>query len=572
MEPAARQLSLRLKTLALVAITTVCLVAALYLPLRSLILDSFLRLENDVALSDLTRAKNAIDFDFLQLQTTTGDYAVWDDTYAYMEDRSERFTDVNFVDATFVNNRLGLVALVDPRGRVLFSKGYDLARQRARAVPPDLASIVRRVCPRGRCGNRFGLVETREGPYMLATRFVTDSSGEAASRGSLLMGRPLDDAAIARLAQAVGLSISLAPVRSSHRLGLAQTERVVPLDEQRMEAHRLLVDIGERPYLALTVSARREIYEHGVFGTRSLGIALTLAGLVFGLVILLSIDRVVLRRLARLSADVERVSASPDATLRVSVDGNDELAGLGRGINGMLGELAQARQVLRSALGRYVSEDVARAVLAHPEGAALGGETREVTILFSDIRGYSTISERMPPAEVVELLNEYFGAISEVIEARGGVVIEFLGDAVLAVFGAPNPLPDHAERAVRTALDIGLRGEELNRGWDASGRSEVWKTHGLSALTSRIGMHTGRVVAGNLGSKTRMKYAVIGDVVNTAARIEALNEVVGTDILLTEEVRAALPPELAKRAKDHGEHVVKGRKGRVHVYTIEAGE
>src|SRR5687768_8994712 len=98
MEPAARQLSLRLKTLILVAVTTICLVAALYLPLRSLILDSFLRLENDVALRDLARAKNAIDFDFLQLQTTTGDYAVWDDTYAYLADESERFTNVNFVD------------------------------------------------------------------------------------------------------------------------------------------------------------------------------------------------------------------------------------------------------------------------------------------------------------------------------------------------------------------------------------------------------------------------------------------------------------------------------------------
>src|SRR6185295_10997005 len=101
--------------------------------------------------------------------------------------------------------------------------------------------------------------------------------------------------------------------------------------------------------------------------------------------------------------------------------------------------------------GRYMSEEIAQAVLENPEGTKLGGEEREVTILFSDLRGYSTISEALAPERVVSLLNEYFGAMSEIINREGGCVIEFLGDAILAVFGAPGSLPDHAERAVRTA-------------------------------------------------------------------------------------------------------------------------
>src|SRR5690606_13528566 len=117
-----------------------------------------------------------------------------------------------------------------------------------------------------------------------------------------------------------------------------------------------------------------------------------------------------------------------------TVEGEDELTRLALDINGMLGELAQARQVIRSAFGRYVSEEVAEAILTHPDGARLGGETREVTILFSDIRRYSTITERLAPTEVVALLNEYFGAMSEEIEREGGCVIELLGDGILAVF------------------------------------------------------------------------------------------------------------------------------------------
>ncbi|MBS2030235.1 MAG: adenylate/guanylate cyclase domain-containing protein [Deltaproteobacteria bacterium] len=232
--------------------------------------------------------------------------------------------------------------------------------------------------------------------------------------------------------------------------------------------------------------------------------------------------------------------------------------------------LEQARRMLRETFGRYVSEEVAQAVLDNPDGTKLGGESRDVTILFSDLRGYSTICESLQPDRVVGLLNEYFGAMSEIINAEGGCVIEFLGDAILAVFGAPNSLPDHAARAVRVAARMRVRTEELNKHWDATGESAQWKSHGIPQLASRIGLHSGRVVAGNLGSHTRVKYAVVGDAVNTASRVENLNNALGTDVLLTAAVMAGLPQELASGCEDRGEHKLKGKEEVVRVFGLAA--
>ncbi len=561
METARRRSSLRVKTLSLVAATTVALAAVLYLPLRALLLESFLRLERELALSDLERATNAIDDDVAQLASTCRDYAVWDDTYAFLGGEAPDYAALNFVDETFAHNRLELVALVDAEGSVQFAKGYDLERERARR---DVSMAwLSRVCPSSPCDERSGPIDTADGPLLVAMHPVLTSSGDGPTRGTLIMGRMLDRAEVARLASAIDLDLSVSRARSG-----SSEPRVVPLGDARIAASTVVPDAIGAPYLRVRVEMPRDVYARGLLGMRSVLLAVGVAGLVLGLAILLLIDRVVLRRLGRLSDDVARVSASADPSLRVGAGGDDELTDLAVRINGMLGELASARELIRDALGRYDSEDVARAVLSRPEGAELGGEIREVTILFSDIRRYSTIVEHLAPATVVELLNEHFGAMGEVIESEGGCVIELLGDAILAVFGAPADLPDHAERAVRCAIAMQRRSAELDAAWIASGKARLWQERGIERLSARIGLHSGRVVAGNLGSKTRMKYAVIGDVVNTAARVETLNDELGTDVLLTAEVFAELGPALRARTDDRGEHGVKGRDRAVHVYTV----
>ncbi len=292
------------------------------------------------------------------------------------------------------------------------------------------------------------------------------------------------------------------------------------------------------------------------------GLAFVLLGLASILV-----ARSVRKPLTKLIDGTESI-ARGELTTRLHMRRSDEFGVMGRHFDSMA-EALQDREMVRETFGRYVSQDVAKLVLGQRTGAELSGEERVVTILISDIRGYSTISERLPPAQVVDMLNRYLSAMNEVIDDHKGCVIEFLGDAILAVFGAPNYLPDHSERAVRCALRMRERLVELNQEWRELGLSQYWQNNRIDTLAERIGIHTGPVVAGNLGGTTRMKYAVIGDSVNVAARLEALNKELDTDVLVSEQVYSHLPRDLLGQFHEKGVHQVKGRQQTIRVFGIE---
>ncbi len=294
--------------------------------------------------------------------------------------------------------------------------------------------------------------------------------------------------------------------------------------------------------------------------------------LVFGLAAILitlsafMVGRNVERPLTRVMDATEAIALGQFET-RVGFERRDEFGLLGQRFDDMA-EGLEERDFIRETFGRYVSEDVASSLLANREAIELGGEERVVTILFSDLRGYSTLSEVLSPTQIVSFLNAYLGGMNEVIEEHNGTVIEYLGDAILAVFGAPYELANHPVLAVRCAAAMRVRLNEQNDEWERSGLAELWKSHGLEAPAARIGVHTGKVVAGNLGSTTRMKYAVIGDTVNVAARLEQLNKELETDILFSEAVWNLLDDELREQVQDVGAHQVKGRAQAVHAYTL----
>jgi class 3 adenylate cyclase len=217
----------------------------------------------------------------------------------------------------------------------------------------------------------------------------------------------------------------------------------------------------------------------------------------------------------------------------------------------------EERERIRATFGRYLGRDVAQALLAEADPARLGGEEREVVVLFSDLQSYSTLSEHLSPQQVVEA-----------IEDERGVYLEFLGDGFLAVFGAPNELPDKEAAAVRCALEMRRRLLDLNEAWERTDSSRLWRDRGISRIAARVGLHLGRVVAGNVGSRNQVRYTVIGDAVNVAARLEALNKELGTEILASREVIERLPPELAEKAASRGEHRIKGREQPVRVYAL----
>jgi adenylate cyclase len=222
-----------------------------------------------------------------------------------------------------------------------------------------------------------------------------------------------------------------------------------------------------------------------------------------------------------------------------------------------LGAETLARRRFRDSFSRYVSREVVAQVLA--EGPRLRGERREVSILFSDLRGFTPLSEAMPAEAVAAHLSEYFDAMTEAIFAHRGMINDFIGDAVMAIFGAPLADPDHALHAVESAAAMDRALLALNRRWEVAG---------LPALRMGIGIHTGEVFAGNVGGQERVKYTVIGDTVNVAARLEGLNKELGTTILITDGTRSRLGDRV--EIKDCGEMMVKGRTRPLRVYELLA--
>ena len=191
-----------------------------------------------------------------------------------------------------------------------------------------------------------------------------------------------------------------------------------------------------------------------------------------------------------------------------------------------------------------------------------------VSISFTDISSYSTIIEHMSPETAVKFLNEYFSAMHDVIEKYSGQIINYIGDSVMVVFGAPQKLEDHEILSVRCAMGMREKLNELNKKWDESEFSRYWKNHGIDGITARTGIHTGSVIAGNIGSDRMLQYSAIGDVVNVAARLEQANKEFNTSISLSEEIYINLTKVLHDTAELSGEIKLKGRSTNSKVYTL----
>ncbi len=282
---------------------------------------------------------------------------------------------------------------------------------------------------------------------------------------------------------------------------------------------------------------------------------LALVGLLISAALGTWIARGVSKPVLRLAEGARKIGEG-DYTHRVRMNQADEIGLLAASFNHMSEGLAERDQV-RDLLGKVVSPAVAAELLR--KDVTLGGEEREVTILFSDLRNFTAMCEALSPQKMLGILNHYFTRMSAIVETHGGVVDKYVGDAMMALFGAPLVNPDDADRAMETALEMCDALDELNRQWHAEGRPTI----GLG-----IGIHTDIVVAGNMGSQTRLNYTVIGDGVNLASRLEGLTKTPKYETRIIVSRSTLAKAKGCYRTRRLGEVAVKGKQKSTEIYAL----
>jgi adenylate cyclase len=251
---------------------------------------------------------------------------------------------------------------------------------------------------------------------------------------------------------------------------------------------------------------------------------LALILLAMSLMIAIVISRRVSRPLTLLAEDARRIQNGELDVAFTAATGRDEFGTLAQALRDMVRSIEQ-RQRITEAFGRYVNPDLAEKMLSKGDALELGGKEQVVTILMSDLRGFTSLSQRLGPKRLIELLNAYLASMTDVIADHDGMVVEFIGDAILVLFGTPDQRPDDARRAVACSVHMQMALLEFNR---------LNEKNDIPPLEMGIGIHTGTVIVGNIGSTDHVKYGVVGDPVNMTSRIESLT--VGTQIIISDAV------------------------------------
>jgi len=261
----------------------------------------------------------------------------------------------------------------------------------------------------------------------------------------------------------------------------------------------------------------------------------------------------------RISKPLRRIAQESEAIGRFELEGGPIGHSMIKEVDRLMVATDDMKRGLRS-FGKYVPTDVVRDIMASGGEAKLGGRRVNLTVFFSDIEGFTSIAERVPPEDLVDQLAEYLGEMNQQIREEQGTVDKFIGDSIMAFWGAPAPNAEHAVAACRAAL---LCRERL------TSLQEKWKEEGKPLFYQRIGINTGEVIVGNMGSENRMNYTVVGDPVNTASRLEGLNKYYGTRIIIGQSTHDLVKDRFVTRPIDLVS--VKGRKTGLKVYELMEG-
>ncbi|HEY1954589.1 MAG TPA: adenylate/guanylate cyclase domain-containing protein [Polyangiaceae bacterium] len=385
--------------------------------------------------------------------------------------------------------------------------------------------------------------------------------------GAIVVGREFTKDRLERSGHKVGLELALVDpkgvlVNKTDHFP-AGGEKVVPNDP-------MLITIGSSTYVVepftsdkLTtrkgnkywlVAARDVTHVRGaIYRDLAIALAFVVAAALIAAAVGFRVADIMANALKRVSDALKRLEQQEYVKV-MGVTTGDELEDLADGFNTMV-EGLQERDKLKTTFGKYMTEAVMDHLLAGK--VQLGGESLTATILFSDIRSFTSISEKMDAKALLSLLNEYFTEMVDVVIKEDGVVDKYIGDAIMAVFGAPVMKADDAFHAVRAAVGMRKALAALN---------EKLVARGMSAIKTGIGIHTGEVVAGNIGSEKRMEYTVIGDAVNLASRLESSTKELGAPVLISQDTYDLVKDRIEARAVK--EITVKGREQPVMTYEV----
>lgn len=337
------------------------------------------------------------------------------------------------------------------------------------------------------------------------------------------------------------------------------------------EAGPVTVMLGMTPYYAMPLLIPDLVdgpVKAGVFysraaeyGTiRSATISLVEIGAAVGLLamaIAVVLSRSLSRPINEISAAAGKVAAG-DLQVSVRADRKDELGDLSRRFNEMVKGLRE-RALAKDALGRYLSPEMAHDVVSGGKGISMQGQRRELTILFCDVAGFTTISEQLEPEALVALLNQYLDAMVKVLISHGAYVDKFEGDAIMAFWNAPRDAADHAVHACMSILEMRAAAKKISAEWKAAGQPE---------FGVRYGLNTGVAIVGNMGATDKINYTAIGDNVNLASRLEGANKQYGTELMISEETFEKARAQVEARELDMLQ--VKGKLRPVRVYELLA--
>ncbi len=529
-------MNLRVKTLSLVIATLVISAAVLLYVASSVTRDSYGALERQSANRDLQRLETVFLAEFKRMFALLEDYASWDDTYDFALTRSAEYVESNLSGDTFSNLGINVFIMVDRQGTELHSSAHDMDEGLAGKTIKHLLS---ELSPGEELfedhPKEFGLIMIDQKTMLIAMAPILRSDDSGTSRGIALVGRYLDRDKLEELQLKTQLKIAFETVgetKSSNNLSSliaelqkqsqsdALTLESMPSalkiqDDQTMMGHILIPDISGEPLLIWSVSIPRDIHQEGNKSLSLLLIVMGIIGLVVVICVVVLLEWLVLRRVARLNGEVMKIGETDDLSARVGSQGSDELGSLASSVNGMLEQLQISKGKLEAEHER--AEDLLLNILPASIAEQLKNSHKqianshdEVSVLFADLVGFTELSTEMSAADLVSMLNDIFSQFDDLTDEFELEKIKTIGDAYMVVAGLPEAREDHAEIIAKMALHMVAAIEKYS------------KTSKLP-VKIRIGINSGQVVAGVIGKK-KFIYDLWGDTVNIASRMESSGE------------------------------------------------